>query len=172
MLNTVAHLRSLAIAALLASAAVCGAQTTSTITAKQSASTGSDLAISLAVTGSPKSVAGFAFKVWYDSAQVSLAGAVDNTGQSASKMQYTLGPETSEAGVNGTTAFKILSGSSISDLKNASNLVELKFVKKSGFAAPLKLHVEDRMQQPVVDGLQDSSLQNIPHSFDVSEATR
>lgn len=160
-------------ASLFTGVALCGAQSSNTIAAKFASApgAGSSFSVSLVNRGAATSVAGFAFKLQYDPAQVSIAGTVDNTNQPDAGMQYTMGPETAAESGN-LPAERIISGTTAKELTNANNLVEIKFAKKAGFTAPFKFNVVDRLTTPVVDGLQGADLKNIPHGFDVSEVNK
>jgi len=160
--------RLAATAALMLVAAVAGAEGSNKIVAKYgTAPSSSDkFTIKLINAGDESTIAGFAFKVKYDPNQVSLDGVANNTGQSAAQVQYTLGKE-QQAG-DGLVQ-RVLTCTTIKNLTNADNLAELKLSKKAGFTAPLRFSVEDRSTAPVVDGLQNGDLKNVPHSFDVTE---
>lgn len=159
--------------ALVGSMAVCSGQTSNTVSAKYVAApgSGSNFSIALVNSGPATEVAGFAFKVQYDPAQVSIVGVKNNTGDSAASIQYDLGAEKA-SGNPAVPAERVISATTMQNLANATNLVEIQFSKKPGFAPPLKLQVTDRLSAPVVDGLQGGDLKNIPHVFDISGVTQ
>lgn len=164
--------RQLLLMATLAGAvAVSSAQTTNTVVAQfgTSPDAGNSFTVNLVNTGDTKEIAGFAFKVTYNPAQVALTGVANNTGQPGAALEYTLGPEVvAEDG----SASRILLGGTLQNLTNAGNLVELKFDKKPGFTPPLQLDIAPRATEPVVDGLLGPAVENIPHVFDTSQVTR
>jgi len=151
--------------------AIVGAQNTNTIAAEYvtAPGAGSEFAVKLVNKGPVETIAGFAFTLHYDPTQVTISGVTNNTGQSGAGVQYTLGTESvNEAG----KASRILSATTLSDLKGATNLAEIKFQKKAGFQAPLNLQITDRATTPLIDGLQGASLDNIPHVFDTSAVSQ
>jgi hypothetical protein len=153
---------------IMAAAALGSAQTTNTIVAEfdTAPSAGSEFSIDLVNKGGVDTIAGFAFKLHYNPNQVSIVGITNNTGQSGAGMQYTIGAEAVEA--DGATASRVISGTTLRNLEGASDLVRIKLQKKPGFAPPLYFKVTDRATEPVIDGLQGSDLQNIPHTFDTT----
>ncbi len=131
---------------------------------------GSSFSVSLSNSGS-SNIAGFAFTLLYDPSQVSIVGVTDNTGQPSAKIQYTLGAETA-VDDSGTTAQRVLTATTVEDIAKAEKLALIKFEKKPGFTPPFKFEVKDRVSEPVIDGLQGSDLQNIPHMFDIKAVNR
>jgi hypothetical protein len=131
---------------------------------------GSNFTVNLVNTGSVTEIAGFSFRVSYNPAQVALVSVSDNTGQSDAGMQYTLGPvKTAEDG----SAYRDILAGTLVNLKDASNLAELKFEKKAGYTAPLQLKIEDRVHTGnVIDGLQGPTVENVPHVFDGSQVNK
>ncbi len=169
-MNTLKHITRLtAMAALAAFTALAAAQSGNVIKAVYGTapSSSSDFTVKLVNEGPEKTVAGFAFKISYEPSQVEFKGVTNNTGASGSRVQYTVGPEVVHPANSGQVQ-RVISATTTADLTNATNLAEIKFGKKPEFAAPFIFCVEDRLTQPVVDGLQGSDLENIPHTFNLA----
>ncbi len=150
----------LVLAAALASP--CAAQTSATVVAKFAkapAPGAGDFVVRLEKDGAPQSVAGFAFKVTYNPAQVDLVSVTGADAGPAAGAQFTLGPAKAAGEGRATRIFTMTTLRDIS----AGPLADLKFQRKSGGA--FVFSVDDRDSDPV-DGLQDASLKNIPHTFD------
>ena len=157
---------ALAFAAMLCAGSAMSQTTTNTIVAKfGKAPGGANFTVLLENKGPAQTVSGFAFKVGYDPAQASFDGVANSTGQPASGVQYTIGPVKDVEVPQGAKAYRILTMTTLKNLEKAPSLVELKFTKKGD--GPLMLVVDDREKDPV-DGVQDASLNNIPHEFDLS----
>lgn len=161
---------AIAIAAVAVAPAQSEKQNVVTATFAEAPGASNSFSVNLSNTGSAD-VAGFAFALQYDPSQVSIVGVSDNTGQSAAKVQYTLGPETA-LDDSGTTAQRILTATTVVNLKKADKLALIKFEKKPGFAAPFKFEVKDRTTAPQIDGLQGADLENLPHTFNSAAVNR
>ncbi len=158
--------KALAIATMLCAGAAISQTTTNTIVGKfGQAPGGTNFTVLLENKGPSQTVSGFAFKVAYDPAQVSLDTIANSTGQAASGVQYTIGPVKNFAVPQGTRAYRIVTMTTMKNLEKAPTLVELKFTKKAD--GQFVVGVEDREKDPV-DGVQDASFNNIPHEFDLS----
>jgi hypothetical protein len=157
---------------ILAAAALCAAQTTTTVSAQYGTAPASGQNFTIDLVNSPATdIAGFSFKLLYDPNQVDVTGVSDNTGQSQASVQYTLGKATDSSNA-AMPAQRIVMATTLKELKGAGNLVELKLVKKPGFAPPLKFAVEDRVTGKFIDGLQGADLKNVPHEFDASAVNK
>jgi hypothetical protein len=160
----------LLVTSVMAMAALASAQNTVVAQFGTEPGAGSNFTVNLVNTGSVTEIAGFSFRVSYNPAQVALVSVADNTKQPKAGMQYTLGPE--KVAADGSAYRDILAGTLV-NLTDASNLAELKFEKKPGYAAPLQLKVEDRVHTGnVIDGLLGPAVENVPHVFDASQVNK
>lgn len=117
--------------------------------------------VALENKGPEQSIAGFAFKVSYDPAQVSFDSVANNTGQAASRASYVVGPVVEENG----RAYRLVNMTTLKELTNAGKLAELKFTRKA--AGKFVFGLDDRSKEPA-DGLQNAELKEVPHTFDVT----
>lgn len=160
-------------ASMVMASAFVSAQTTNTVVAQfgtAPSAASSNFTVNLVNTGATTEIAGFSFRVSYNPAQASLASVSDNTDQPKAGMEYTLGPEKqAEDG----SVYRDVIGGTLQNLKEASNLVQLNFEKKAGFAAPFQFKVADRVHSAAyIDGLQGPTVENVPHVFDSSQVSQ
>ena len=170
-MNLKIALRILSITGLLAVVAGASAQS-ATVASKfgVSPANADRFTINLVNQGSAAPVAGFAFKLKYDPTQVEVTGVKDNTGQAGAKIQYTLGKASAPA--SDGLVEQVLTATTLKNLENPANLVEISLSKKSGYSNPLRFSVADHVTEPVIDGLTGADMKNIPHSFDSKEVNK
>lgn len=157
-------------ASVAMAAGLASAQTTNTVVAQfgtAPSAASNSFTVNLVNTGATTEIAGFSFRVSYSPAQANLASVSDNTDQPSARVQYTLGPVKQAAD---GSAYRDVIASTLKNLTDTSNLVQLNFEKKAGYTAPFQFKVEDRVHTAAsIDGLQGPTVENVPHVFDASQ---
>ena len=98
----------------------------------------------------------------YDTTQLTLSTATDNTGQPSSDISYDIGPEMKMENVSGINGFRHLLMTTLKDLTVPGNLAKLTFTKNPGYTGSSVIYIEDGAPN---DGLIDSAYKNISHTY-------